>query len=314
MPSLAKHQSSKFTKLILLGDSKSGKTGSVASLVCEGYKVRILDMDNGLDVLKQFVMKNCPDKVDNVEYRTLRDNYKASPIGPIIDGPPRAFPDALKMLDRWKYKDEDGNEIDLGDPAEWGEDTILVVDSLSFLSDAAFAFREPMAKKGDSGKYDMRSVYGDAQDAIEKVLDQLTSDKFCTNVIVIAHVRYVDNPDGTKKGYPVSVGSALSPTIPRYFNTVIRYKTVGSKRTIETVSSAMFDLANPAPFAVQNTYPLETGLADIFKVLRAQSKEVMPSGPKQPVSNDKTPERKGVITAIKPLAKAAQQPKLSRRI
>ena len=100
-------------------------------------------------------------------------------------------------------------------------------------------------------------------------------------MIVICHVRYVDNPDGTRKGYPVSVGSALSPTIPRYFNTVLRYTMKGMKRTIETISSPMFDLANPKPFEVQPTYPLETGLADIFRVLREQPKEA-PTAQKAP--------------------------------
>ena len=50
MPNLSKHQSSEFTKLLLMGDSKSGKTGALASLVLAGYKLRILDFDNGLEI------------------------------------------------------------------------------------------------------------------------------------------------------------------------------------------------------------------------------------------------------------------------
>ena len=55
MPSLANHQSNEFTKLLIEGDSGSGKTGALASLVKAGYKLRILDMDNGLDALKQTI-------------------------------------------------------------------------------------------------------------------------------------------------------------------------------------------------------------------------------------------------------------------
>ena len=84
MPSLAQHQSNEFTKLLIEGDSGSGKTGALASLVGAGYKLRILDMDNGLDSLKSFVMKDCPDKIDNVEFRTLRDEYSSSPAGPLV--------------------------------------------------------------------------------------------------------------------------------------------------------------------------------------------------------------------------------------
>ena len=60
MPSLANHQSNEYTKMLLEGDSGSGKTGSLASLVAAGFSLRILDMDNGLEPLKQFVQKECP--------------------------------------------------------------------------------------------------------------------------------------------------------------------------------------------------------------------------------------------------------------
>jgi hypothetical protein len=259
MPSLANHQSNSFTKMLLEGDSGSGKTGSLASLVAAGYKLRILDMDNGLDPLKTFVMKNSPEAVGNIDFITLRDDYKATTTGPQLVKA-KAFVDALKLLDHWK----DG-DTDFGDPAEWGSDTILVVDSLTFLSDAAFDW----AKSMNPTAKDPRQWYGAAQEAIEGVLALLTSPKFQTNVIVISHVKYVDNPDGSRKGYPTSVGSALSPVIPRYFNSVALCQTSGAgKRTIQTAATAMIDLKNPKPFEMAKSYPIETGLADFFSVLR----------------------------------------------
>lgn len=268
MPTLDKHQSNEYTKLLIEGDSGSGKTGALTSLVSAGYKLRILDFDNGLETLKQFVLKECPQNVGNVEFVTLRDRRKAGPEGPQVVKPD-AFIRAIKLLDAWKYKDVEGREIDLGVPAEWGPDTILVIDSLTFMSDAAFDFREPLTPRSRDGKYDMRAVYKDAQDAVEGVLALLTSESFRTNVIVISHIKYVDNPDGTRKGYPTAVGSALSPVIPRYFNTVALCQTsAGGKRTIHTESTAMIDLKNPKPFAMSKSYPIETGLADFFGVLR----------------------------------------------
>ena len=197
---LSKHQSSEHTKLLLMGDSKSGKTGALASLVLAGYKLRILDLDNGLDALAAALRNADPKKLENVEFRTLRDKWTSSPVGPIVAGQATAFIEALRMLDRWKYGD-----VDLGIPAEWGADTVLAVDSLTFLSDAAWNFREPLVPRSRDGKYDVRAVYKDAQDAISGVLALLTSESFRTNVIVISHVRYVDNPDGTKKGYPTGL-------------------------------------------------------------------------------------------------------------
>lgn len=263
MPTLKDHQSNDFVKLLVEGDSKSGKTGALASLVQAGYLLRILDYDNGLDVLKQFVQRDSPERLGNVEFRTLRDKRKAAPTGPVIDGKPQAFVDGIKMLDRWKYGD-----TDLGVPGEWGRDTILVLDSLTFFSDAAYDFREPLVPRSRDGKYDQRALYRDAQEAVENCIALLTSESFRTNVIVISHIKYVDNPDGTKKGYPSAVGSALSPLILRYFNNVVRFTNKGGKRKIETISSPMFDLANSKPFNMPAEFGIENGLAEFFAVLR----------------------------------------------
>lgn len=263
MPSLAKHQSNEFTKILVTGDSKSGKSGALASLVMAGYKLRILDFDNGLDILKQYVLRDCPEKIDNIEYRTLRDERTSGAEGPKISGKPKAFITSYKMLDNWKYDD-----VDYGVPSEWGPECILVIDSLTFMSDAAFDFHEAASPDTKSGKHDIRAVYGSAQGAIEHVLAFITGPNFKTNVIVISHVKYVDNPDGTKKGYPVSIGSAISPTIPRYWNNYIRFSRSGGKRKIETESSAMFDLATAAPFHMESKFDIETGMADVFRILR----------------------------------------------
>jgi len=222
------------------------------------FDLRILDMDNGLDPLKAFVQKDCPKRLGSVEFRTLRDHYKMTPQGPVC-ARPTAFNEALKMLTHWKYDD-----VDLGPPAEWGPNCILTVDSLTFLSDAAFNVYEPLSK-------DPRMAYGNAQRALEKVLAIIQSDDFQTNVIVTSHIRYIELDDGKKKGFPTAVGEALSPKIPRYFNSVALCEVgPGGKRTIQTTATATIDLANPKPFEMLPKYPIETGLADFFKVLRSQ--------------------------------------------
>lgn len=263
MPSLADHQSNDFVKMLLIGNAKTGKTGSLVSLVKAGYKLRILDLDNLLDVLKYMVQKECPENLANVEFRTIRDKYKTGPSGAIIDGKPKAWIDALKMCDNWKYDD-----VDLGKPAEWGPDCILVIDSLSRLCDAAYDFHESIIPRGRSGDFDGRAVYGNAQDDVEKFIAMITSRGMGTNVIVIAHVTYQDQPDGTTKGFPQGVGQKLSPKIPQYFPSVVLFTNKADKRTMQTSSTPLMDLANPAPFAMEKSYPIETGLADFFAVLR----------------------------------------------
>lgn len=272
MPTLINHKSSELVKLLLLGNSKSGKTGSLTSLVSAGYKLGILDMDNLLDPLRGHVLRECPDKAGNVHFVTLRDDYSAGPDGPTIKGAPKAFPSAMKIMDRWKTDDED-----LGDPADWGPDWIFVVDSLSRLCDAAYAFFEPISGRSNRGTQDLRAVYGDAQKAIEKVLANLTSEGFRTNVIVIGHLLYQTefDPSGAEilKAYPQGVGQKLSPKIPQYFPSVVHFYNKSGKRTLRTNSTPLLDLANPKPYEMSKEYPIETGMADFFKVLRDPPKE-----------------------------------------
>jgi AAA domain len=269
MPSLSKHQSNIVTKVLILGDAKSGKTTSLVSLVEAGYKLRILDMDNLLDPLKEQILAKCPDKIDNVEFRTLRDKRKATALGPVIEGKPRAFVEAVKMIDHWKYTDHDGVETDLGRPTEWGTDCILVLDSLSRFCDAAYDFRDSIAVVGKfTGEKEGRAIYGDAQDAVESSLAHLTSSSFTVNTIVICHGQYMDLPDGTKKIFPQGVGQKLSPKIPQYFPVYVRLVNKAGKRTIELESNVMIDLAFPKPDTLKGL-STDDGLRKIFETLRS---------------------------------------------
>ena len=164
----------------------------------------------------------------------------------------------------WKYDD-----VDLGSPATWGRECILVIDSLTLLSESAMNWAMMMVPRSKDGKFDGRAVFFEAQKAIRSVLSLLTSESFRVNVIVTAHIRYSDLPDGTKKGFPTSAGEALNPEIPRYFNLTVKFETqAGGKRVIQTVASALMDLKNPAPFKMPASLPIETGLADFFQKVR----------------------------------------------
>jgi hypothetical protein len=259
MPSLDQHQSTTTTKLLLIGDSGAGKTASLTSLVEAGYKLRILDFDNGLDSLVGQIRRRCSDKARNVSYETLRDKYRGSGTGVVLDGPPKAFVTAMQLLDKWS----DGTK-----PGEWGSDTVLVVDSLTFMSQCAFNYAQylnPSAK-------DKRTIFYGAQESIEHTLALLTSESFKPNVIVIAHMTFLNRPDGTTKAFPVAVGQALSPKISPYFNSVALAESTGSgqglKRVIRTVTTPLIDLKNPASFELAETLPIDSALATFFTTVQ----------------------------------------------
>jgi hypothetical protein len=273
MPTLENYQSHELVKLLALGDAKSGKTGSLVSLVKAGYKLRILNFDDLLDILANKILELCPDKMHNVHFVTLKDPVKAGALGVQIKGKPAAWINAIKLLDHWKDDD-----VDLGVPAEWGPDCILVVDSLSRLCDAAYDFHEAIIPRGKGGDYDGRAVYGNAQDDVERLIGMLTSKSFGTNVIIICHGTYMDLPDGTTKIFPQGVGKKLSPKIPTYFPNYVRYINRNGNRTISLKSDALIDLSSSKP--TPESFPIETGLADFFAVLRDPPKqEPLPSKP-----------------------------------
>jgi hypothetical protein len=270
MPSLSTHHSSSLVKLLLIGDPKSGKTTALTPLVTDLHlKLRILDLDNLLDPFASRIRRSHPELLDHVEYRTVRDRYKSSPTGTILDGKPSAWIDSLKMLDSWRYDD-----VDLGSPAAWGPECVLVIDSLSRWCDAAYNFYEAITPKGKSGEADGRAVYGNTQDGIERALALLTAPNFATNVIVICHGTHMDLPDGTVKIFPQGVGQKLSPKIPQYFPNYIRMTKRGEKRTMQLKSDSLIDLANnlPPQLATSDLDP-DTGLATFFQALRDQPVE-----------------------------------------
>jgi hypothetical protein len=275
MPKLSDHHTQKLVKALYIGDSGTGKTGSLVSLVKAGYKLRVIDMDNGLDILYQYVRHECPDKLNNVEYETVRDQYEfAKTAGQVnsnaiplsaarVKGIPTAFIKAHELMNKWS----DGTV-----PATWGSEYILVLDSLTAFGVAGLAWASalnPTAKEP-------RTWFFTAQQAVEKTMALLTSEEFNANVLVISHVRYQEQPDGAMKGYANAIGAAIGPIIPKYFNNLVLAQTTGSgkavRRNILTVPTAMIDLKNSAPFVVDQQLPLETGLATLFKQLTTQEK------------------------------------------
>lgn len=260
MPSLADHHSSNIVKMIFVGDSGAGKTGALVSLVEAGYKLRIVDTDNGVDILRYLVLNKCPDKIGNVSYVTARDAYSINAAGQLsTKGQPKAFAKAMKLTEDW----EDGTK-----PREWGPDYIYILDTLGTLGKAAEAWAQGM----NPGAKDPRQWFFTAQTAIEHYIMSLTADDFRTNLIVISHLSEGPKEQIIKKLYPSTIGRALGPSIPKHFNNFILAESMGEgknvKRVLRTVPNGTVELKTSAPFQLEGTLPQESGLATIFKTLK----------------------------------------------
>lgn len=255
------HSSSEYVKLMLVGNSGSGKTGALASLIEAGYELRFVDFDSGLDSLISIVKHKDPKLLAKIQYNTFRDRMTMTQQGSKLQGAPKAYVSALKALDKWP---DDGS-----DPAEWGKNRVLVIDSLTNAGLAAFRWAKgmnPMSK-------DPRQWYSAAQDLIQDLIANVTDDSFQTNVIVISHIDLIDTAAGTK-GYASAIGKALGPKLPRFFNTMVLSETSGSganvKRKLKTVPTGFMDLKTGAPMTVSAEYDiLDNGMSKLFEDLKS---------------------------------------------
>jgi hypothetical protein len=280
MPSLKDHSSNVTTKMLLLGDSGVGKSGALASLVEAGYNLRILDFDNGLDILANVLKaKNKPELLEKVNFQTCTDGSRISGINIVPTA--TAWTRAIKILGDWP----DG----IGKIETWTTQDILVIDSLTFAGKAALRFI--LNLNGRVGDIPGWSDYFAAQQLLEKLCASLYSDMVKANVICISHVREVakTHQEVDSKGRPITVeeegsrkgfaetgaGKALSPVIGRYFNSVllvdIEGSGAGTRRIIRTVPHENIGLKNSSPAMVKPKYGIETGLAEYFTSVRGSS-------------------------------------------
>jgi hypothetical protein len=102
MPKASDHLATGLRKMLYIGDSGTGKTTSLISLVKAGYILRIFDFDNLLDPLLMVCAGRSAPSSDNIEFMSFRDKMKMTEQGPIVDGMPRAYTGFLKALFKWE--------------------------------------------------------------------------------------------------------------------------------------------------------------------------------------------------------------------
>lgn len=273
MPNFAQDlESTTSIKTLVIGDSGSGKTGSLAALANAGYEVFVQDYDAGARIIRSFLKQ---DARERVHYVPLQDKLKSSQGKAIPKGVPDAVTRGLKLLDDWT--DPNTGES-FGPIADWTSDRVVVIDSLTFMG--AAALRYVLRMNGRSGQHPQIQDWGQAMEMQEGMLQLLYSDDVKCNVIVNAHLTYIGD-ESDARGYPAALGSKLPPKIGRYFNNLVMLRTRGSgqsqKRFIRTVSEGRVELKNEAPQTVPAEIPLELdskgaatgGLAAFFEAIRA---------------------------------------------
>lgn len=278
MPKLSEHPVSLRTKLLFIGESGSGKTGALASLADAGYNLRIVDLDEGVDLLVNLLRhkdsKYSKAALDRVIYKTLTEPKK------IINGKPiparaTVWAEVMGLMNNWAVDS-------LGPVSSWGSNDILVIDSLTALGNAAYNFILQLNNKLMSGAtgYENLRFIGQAQDMIYSFLEMLIDSTIKCNIIINSHVTFVDKQGSVREssdqaieqqGFPSALGRALSPKIPRLFNTVLLATKTGPMRFIETQPAINIGTKTSNPLGVKLRYPIDTGLAEYFAAVRSST-------------------------------------------
>lgn len=253
-------------KLLLVGDSGGGKTGALISLLEAGYRVVIMDHDNGVQILQSLAADSkVPGILSNLYWETFTNEYSLHSGKPLFKGSPDASSRALKFLSTGKTAD-----FDLGPVTTWDANTVLVLDSLTFFSTQVLSTVLAAVGRLPPATPQIQD-WGAAMGTIEDTLGMLYSASVKCHVIINSHLTMIETEDGTTKVFPNTLGSKLPPKVGRFFNTLLLVKTEGAgaatKRYIYTQPQGSLALKTPAPQRVKPKYELATGLAELFSDL-----------------------------------------------
>lgn len=255
MPTLLDHPASSIIKMLAVGESGTGKSGMLASLASAGYSLHVLDYDNGMDVIRN-ALADDREALGRVRYETIRDNITFTNGIPKVKPPVNAYKRAGKVLQEW--------EVEKFTPQD-----VLVLDTLTTFSDSAF--NEALMLAGRLNQRPQLQDYGWMADSVKLFIEMLTSPEINCHVIVNTHIRWfaADEEAQTQaKGLPNARGQEISRVVSRYFNTVVLTRSQGAgaatKRVISTKPQGVVEVKSSAPKQVKDTYPIESGLAQLF--------------------------------------------------
>jgi hypothetical protein len=256
MPKMENHQAQDRVQILLAADSSSGKTSSLATLANAGYKLRILDFDNGLDVLRSHLSD---DGLANVHFKTLRDDIEAAK--------PTAWKEFRKVLkDGWTETDENGEVVEeLGRPRDWGTDMVLAIDSATFMTSALK--HEILALNQDKMTSQLsQPQWGDVSRHMTNLLESLTSHRYGCNMIITATTIAVEDANGVSKMYPNIGSKPFAQSVSSFFNNVIGIKSMAKGRKLRTVSDGRQEYKNTNPRHVPAE--MDPDLAELFALLK----------------------------------------------
>ena len=264
-------------KIILIGENGSGKSGAIMSLLCAGYKVRMIDTDNGARTLKGLFNSN---DYPYQKYLKSKDINITEAFSSISFSIPMAFRRvtykvgsetkinnvlAPKHADTWQeiidtlanWKDPETN-INNGNFTDWDNSYVLVTDSFTTISQMAYYAAQQLHNRLGALEegYTHQQDVGTAQNQLRRFLEFIFGANVKCNLVFICHINSIDPSRGydqttsvrhqndpgaiiEAKGYPLSVGVKLSKRVGLFACDSFVVKQTGSGKNVKRIISTI---------------------------------------------------------------------------
>lgn len=230
-------------KVMLIGDSGTGKTQSICSLIKAGITPFVIATEqNFVQVAKPFGLgtalhykyispqpgkqfSNIADMLKKVNTLSYENLTKVS------DPFKQAHNTMLDVVAAMNDFTCDCCKKSWGSVENWQTDRALVIDSMSGLTEMAFGLvvgNKPARSMPD---------YGIAQQAIKMLLGPICTQLPCHFVLACHISREKDEITGGTTITVSTVGNKLGPDLPRMFSDVIRTRREGAKFSWDTADS-----------------------------------------------------------------------------
>jgi hypothetical protein len=196
------------------GEPKSGKT-ELAARLSEKFKLLFIDLENGYETL----LKLPKEWQERVEILSIPDT-KVFPIAietmlKIVTGTKVEICDTHGKVGCALCK-KDGNSFTTVELNALDENTIVIVDSLTQLSNSAM---NHLTKTQDDTYRPEWTDYRNQGQLLDKFLSQVQQAKY--NIVCITHVVETELEDGRKKLVPVCGTTTFSRNTAKYFDHVV---------------------------------------------------------------------------------------------
>lgn len=282
-------------RALIVGYPGSGKTTAIAALANAGFKIRYLLYDK-LSNIQPLLKFTDPDKLGNIDVMHFEDSTFLGRSGfQEVAGIPEAFNNGLRAMIEWRYKQSDGSEVNLGSSKSWGPDTVVVLDSLTSMGEAAM--RKVLKWMNKAGPRVPDTAYGPAMKEQMEFVKALVSSNNKHHTIVLAHLKMI-GPREIRKGdhgddeitqaikraeadliptrlWPRALGRELPQEVGKEFATIIEAanKTIAGGRVqkvLRTAPREELDLKVPDP-SLPAELDNKDGLLKVFEALSPAS-------------------------------------------